>query len=624
MMNSTLKTQNSKLIALVAVFVGLATLYSAIVPLGEGPDEPGHAAYVFFLAREGRLPDQRRDEVPGEGHQPPLAYGLAAPLLAWLPREQRSFDLPGNPRFTWAGGAELNAVAHGSREYWPWRGAVLAWHVLRLVSVGLGAATVMLTYLAANALHHRLQIANGRFDPERSTIDTRQSKIPLLATVLVAFNPQFLFVSALVTNDALLTALSAVLLWLVLQPARQARRPSGVLGHALLIGVVLGLALLTKQSALILVPVALLAVLERSIAAERARSPQHVVALLVCLAATLLVCGWWYQRNLRLYGDLFGLTLFQAEFATQAFDARSLAAWGSALEQLHSSFWARFGWMNVPAPAWVIGLFGLIELVAAAGWLRSMLPVGQPGRGMAGRVALAWPLLLLPLLAGAWLVSFALTAGLVAWQGRLLFPALPALAIVLALGLQLAAGKRVGMIAWLVPTAGCLLAIWLPFGVIGPAYPRQTLAEATALARLGTPIYARFGMPGDPGAELLGWQLAQPLRAGTAAELTLMWYARGRQGRDWTVFVHLVDANDVVVAEDNTKPRGGAFPMTQWVAGDWVEDRHTLVLRANLPPGAYRLRVGLFDERTQDRTAVFSRRGRLLGSHYLLSTLQVE
>ncbi|MFN8566448.1 MAG: hypothetical protein U0Z44_02755 [Kouleothrix sp.] len=125
-MNSTLKTQNSKLIALVAVFVGLATLYSAIVPLGEGPDEPGHAAYVFFLAREGRLPDQRRDEVAGEGHQPPLAYGLAAPLLAWLPREQRSFDLPGNPRFTWAGGAELNAVAHGSREYCP--GAARCWH----------------------------------------------------------------------------------------------------------------------------------------------------------------------------------------------------------------------------------------------------------------------------------------------------------------------------------------------------------------------------------------------------------------------------------------------------------------------------------------------------------------
>src|SRR5437773_1606075 len=124
---------------LIVLFVGLAAVYSVVVPLGEGPDEPGHAAYVFFLAREGRLPVQRvepqQSDVPGEGHQPPLAYALAAPMVAWLPPEERQFDLPGNPRFTWAGGDELNAVAHGSREYPPWRGAVLAWHLARLVSV---------------------------------------------------------------------------------------------------------------------------------------------------------------------------------------------------------------------------------------------------------------------------------------------------------------------------------------------------------------------------------------------------------------------------------------------------------------------------------------------------------
>ena len=141
--------------------MALATLYSVVTPLGEGPDEPGHARYMFFLAREGRLPVQQADaaksDVPGEGHQPPLAYALVAPLAAWLPREERQFDMPGNPRFTWASpsagaAAELNAVAHGSREYMPWRGFVLAWHLARLVSVALGAATVVFTYLAARAL----------------------------------------------------------------------------------------------------------------------------------------------------------------------------------------------------------------------------------------------------------------------------------------------------------------------------------------------------------------------------------------------------------------------------------------------------------------------------------------
>src|SRR5690242_3191491 len=96
---------------LILVFLGLATLYSLIVPLGEGPDEPGHAAYLFFLAREGRLPvqrvDPRQSDAPGEGHQPPLAYALAVPLVAWLPPDERMLDLPGNTRFTWSGGAEV-------------------------------------------------------------------------------------------------------------------------------------------------------------------------------------------------------------------------------------------------------------------------------------------------------------------------------------------------------------------------------------------------------------------------------------------------------------------------------------------------------------------------------------
>ena len=48
---------------IVLAFVALATLYSVVTPLGEGPDEPGHARYMFFLAREGRLPVQQKKNV---------------------------------------------------------------------------------------------------------------------------------------------------------------------------------------------------------------------------------------------------------------------------------------------------------------------------------------------------------------------------------------------------------------------------------------------------------------------------------------------------------------------------------------------------------------------------------
>jgi hypothetical protein len=241
------------------------------------------------------------------------------------------------------------------------------------------------------------------------------------------------------------------------------------------------------------------------------------------------------------------------------------------------------------------------------------------------------------LLAFGWIVSFALTVGLVAWQGRLLFPALPALAIGLAVGLSVileirrqgdketSKAVRIRSLSpLLLVSALGALALWLPFGVIRPAYPQHTLPEALALDRLGTPVYGRFGMVGDPGVELRGWSLSGPARPGDTPEITLIWYALGRQNRNWTVFVHLVDAQEQIVAQDNRPPRDDAFPMLQWVAGDWVEDRHPLALPASLVPGEYRLRVGLFYPRTDRRAGMYNQRGRLSGDYLDIGSLVVR
>jgi hypothetical protein len=254
-----------------------------------------------------------------------------------------------------------------------------------------------------------------------------------------------------------------------------------------------------------------------------------------------------------------------------------------------------------------------------------------------------WSLVLLPALAFAWVVSFAVTAGLVAWQGRLMFPALPALAILLARGLAggvetgiggdikahrgpraaFSATRRTLALVGVSLVLGAI-AIWVPVGVIRPAYPLHTLPEAVALERLGTPVYGRLGVPGERGAELRGWRLEGQARPGATPELVLMWHALARQNRDWVVFVHLVEGEEQVVAEDNRQPRDGAFPMTQWVAGDWVEDRHPLSLPPQLAPGAYTLRVGLYDPRGRNRrTSVYDARDRLRGDYLELGSITV-
>ncbi len=603
---------------LLALYVALAVGYSVATPLGEGPDEPGHMAYVFFLAREGRLPDQRQNEVPGEGHQPPLAYLLAVPAAVWLPAEQRQIDQPGNPAFVWAGGSEPNAVAHGSREYWPFGGPVLAWHLARLVSVLWGALTV---WLLAGMFDERRTADNKRrpTNDERRTVDSgrrtaeggrqtaddsRPVSFVLCSVLVLALNPQFLFVSGLVSNDALLTMwCTAVLALLWRGPGRGfGRYWAGV-------GALVGLALLTKQSALLLVPLVALGALVWH------GWRKALLAGVISGSVVLVISGWWFARNLYLYGDLAGLAAFQETFLTQPFVIGDLRAWASALHQLHDSFWGRFGWMNIYAPWPVLAVFGALELLALSGWARVLVRQALSDR--------RWVLVLaLALLGGVWVLAFALTAGLVAWQGRLLFPALPAIALLLGYGLAAWPPLRRRGAVLALSAVLALVAAALPVVSIRGAYQHATVPEQEALRLPLTPVSARYGKPGDPGADLRGWQ-AGSAQAGGELDVTLLWHAQGRQNRDWWVFLHLVDAQDTIVAEVNEPPRPG-FPMTQWVAGDWLVFTHRVLVPPELAPGTYTLRVGLWDATgTQERAARYLPDGTLLGDALDLGTITI-
>ncbi len=597
---------HSTVLGILSLFLLLAMIYNVTTPLGEGPDEPGHLDYALFLVRAGRLPVQSSastsDDVPGEGHQPPLAYVLMMPAVAWLPADQQQLELRANPDFLWNGGTDVAAFTRSSREYWPWQELTLAWHLARGVSMLLGAVVLLGVWGAARAL----------FPDDEFT--------PLLALGLVAFNPQFLFTSALVTNDTALAALSAGLFWLVFDERRGRNAGRGL--RWLLAGGLLGLALLTKQSAVLLVPLLLWASWRNSAGSWM----RFGAATATWTGVALLIAGWWYARNLALYGDIFGLTTFRATFASQPFDWRDLAAWRGGLAQLYASFWARFGWMNVHPPAWIGGLYvalggmalaGLVRLAIRPGALRNISPT-QP----------AFALVLLPTLAFAWVVSFALTAGLVAWQGRMLFTALPAIAILLARGL----------LAWMPTTPeqpilamtsmGLLaaLALHLPPATIAPAYVWHTLPPATARTELGTPIYARYAESWKQGVELRGWRIddAAP-QAGRTITVTLTWHALEVIPHDWTVFVHLVDANEQIVAQDNRRPRADSFPLPNWTAGDWAIDAHPLALLADLPPGRYWLRVGLYLPQDDGRRQLaWAEDGAVIGDYVELGEIDIK
>lgn len=603
---------NGKLAALLLGFLLLSTLYNASVPLGEGPDEPGHFAYVLFLAREGRLPRQSSDpstsEVPGEGHQPPLAYLLMLPAAVWLPPEARQIEQTANPHFLWNGGSEPNAYTRASREYWPWQGATLAWHLARVLSALPGLLLLLCVWGAARALADN---AN------------EQPAWALLAVALVAFNPQFLFTSALVTNDTLLAALSAGMLWLCLKDVSPT--PAALLRHAAAAGSLLGLALLAKQSAFLLVPL----LLWKSWHATRAKPRMLALHLPAWAGVALLLAGWWYARNWYLYGDPMGLHIFRTTFTTHPFQWHSPSEWVGALRQLHDSSWALFGWLSLPAPRPLIWFYGALELAAIAGWVILL----RHARSSFSNPTRWFGLLLLVLLTFAWCAAFALTAGMVAWQGRLLFPALPAFAIVLARGLAVLPPR---MLFPALPAVLALLACFLLLNTIAPAYPWHTLPPHEAQERIAFPSYARYAKEWERGVELRGYALdaerehilpaiPEPgLEPGQVITLTLTWHALEPIPHDRVVFVHLVNKKGAIVAEHNSRPQQGAFPLALWTSGDWVEDPHPLALPPDLHPGRYRLRVGFWRAPFQGkRVPAWDRSGSPIGDSVDIGTLTI-
>lgn len=562
----------------VGVHVALALLWSVAVPLGEGPDEPGHFAYPLFVAGANRLPVQRAEvaasDVPGEGHQPPLAYWLMQPAVRWLPAEERVLQMGANPRFRWNGGDQPNAFFRSSRDSAPYQGLALAWHLARGSSALLGGLTVWLTYLTAR------RVVPG---------------LALSAAALLAFNPQLIFAHALVSNDPLLITLASGLIYSCIRIVAPEQR--GGRRWAVLAGVLLGALLLTKLSALALVPLPLLA-----LALRRTDWRALLADGLIVLGLMALLSGWWFARNMQLYGDLLGLRAFQEAFATSDFDITAWSSWRGGLWNLLRSSWGMFGWLTLPlsdgayrvfATFLALGLIGLVASVGAGIWR---------GRGREALVLGSAVLLML-----AWTVAFAQTAGSVAWQGRFIFPAAGALAIGLASGLSAVLPGRVAL--WPLLSLLLLLALALPRGLIGPAYPGYVLPPQRIAADA---LYARFDPGYARGVELRGLSYAPSAPTGSLLDVTFTWHALEQLDRPWLQFVHIVDAAGAIVAERNVQPFDGAFPTTAWVRGDWVRD----TVRVNLegvPPGRYSVRVGLWDEQRGVLQSVFDRDGKELG-----------
>lgn len=582
-----------------SVFAVLAATYAVVIPLFEGPDEDDHFRYAKYLADERALPVQLFQAGGGaaghQGWQPPLYYALAA--LAFSPVDTSDYArrLQRNPAQSFTGDRACcgrNLYFHLAAEDFPYERTTLAVHLARGVTILFGMLSVGAIWLLVTTL-----FPGYRY-------------LALATTAVATWNPSFLFASALVSNDVPLVAFCTLALWVMVKMILRAESVNWK--TSALLGTFIALALLTKTTALGLLPLGAVVIL---FAAYRARAWRALFGLtFAALGPIVILSAWYFARNQILYGDALAYRLIAASALPPRDAPLTLPElWQINLPWLWQTFWG--GPTPGDFPQWFLYalLFALLVGVigAAAYGIRQRRALGAARLGALGML-LAW----LAFIFAAQVQFIRVASG--TDQGRYLFPAIATVALIYVLGwresvwqivsrVRRAADERaVTRHTSLVWTA---LALALPLFVLIaftlPAFARPTLRDAASAQIDGAPLDATF----ENGMQLRGYQLgARAVSCGETLDVHLDWTSAERLRATYRVFAHLVSAQGVVAGNKDVIPGGGAYPTVYWQPGKMFRDTIRVPLNSGARAGAYNVIVGVYpfgapDERVNLRGA---------------------
>jgi 4-amino-4-deoxy-L-arabinose transferase-like glycosyltransferase len=642
-LNIRITSRESRIYILLAVFVSLCTVYSIVVLPFEASDELWHYPMAKYIADNWALPVQDPENVGPwrqEGSQPPLYYFIGAVATAWIDTSDVAVVRHLNPHADngiATSDGNINLITHNRKaESFPWQGTTLAVHLIRCLSVLMGTVTVYLTYrLSLELMPGRLNLALG-------------------AAAITAFTPMFIFISAAVNNDNLVILLASLAILIMVRIVKTANEDSRSTFHAshftyyvsyfTLLGLVVGLALLTKESAGGLI---LLTALTVAFVSWRERSLKiFLVGGLLTGGLTLLIAGWWYLRNWQLYDDPLGQNVFIEILGQRDVPADLSQLWRERVSFIRG-YWGNFGGLNVLMPEWVYTILNGFLVVAAVVILLPLLsrakslirdltssrtdaPPELPGRtGVSISRSADWLLVLLwPILVVVLWIMWATTT----WssQGRLVFSAISVWSFLLALGwynLTRLPPKGWRSAAFFsAPFFMFIVSLVAPFAWIRPAYARPTALTEEELAAITQRVDATFFHPAGGQIKLLGYDTpVQAAYPGEQVPVTLYWEAIQPFAQDYSIFLHLVDAHDLVPAQRDAFPGMGTLS-SQWLRPGqrWAEQRVLTLPTTAFSPNQAAFEVGLYDYATGERLTAVGTEGQITGDNVRFGGLEIR
>ncbi|MCH2539159.1 MAG: glycosyltransferase family 39 protein [Anaerolineales bacterium] len=579
---------------LLPAFFAIGFIYDQSTPIFEASDEAWHYGFVSEITSGRGLPIQRLGDLTTyrqEGSQPPLYYVLAAALTSWVDDNDVAGYYSYNP-FAQVGvpgtSTNVNMFRRTYSEGFPVQGVPLAVHLLRFLSLGLGCGTVAITYMLARSLF------------------PGHPAIALLAGAVVAFNPMVVFISASVNNDNGIWFLSSLIMYMLVifvQDGVSVQRPlKRVLKPAFfpwVLGILLGLAILTKLSGLLLVPVIAVFLLWKAKREGNWRCFWR--DSLIVGFCVVIMTGWWFYRNWVLYGEILGDTMMAQVYGFTRVGTVSLSDLMFEWRGWWYSLWGVFGAFNILPGNWVYVFFNTFVVLSICGVVK-LFRTGRSYMGSNYDVRVAHGLMILFL---------ALTiVGNIYWslrqhalQGRHALGAVAVMSTYLAAGVVVLGGEsREKLVAWIMTAVLFIVSLAVAIVYIAPRYsPPLPMMEMDIPSDIIN-TDATF----DSVIELIGYSVPDDtFLPGDTMNVTLYWRGIDEIDADYNLALNVHGRNMENVGKLDTWPGGGLLPTGDWIPGVVYADYYSIPLVAQSSgPTLLHIDVSFWQESLNDRLVI--------------------
>lgn len=468
---------------LTLAFFAISLTWAVLTPGFRGPDEPQHVNSVLRIAQGGGWPAPGTTHIEDTVNNAAIEAGMVIDdcnvsllCLTKVPRGDAGWSESGfldrvpvdvDERSTLdelAEQAENNPALDQMSQHpplyygivatvvrltgaldWQWDSLLL---LMRTVTAALGAPLIYLVHRST------LVLTNSR-------------RTALVAAAIPLGIPQLTHIAGVVSNDPLTISLAGLVTLLTVRLLQGDSRWRTLTA----LGIALGLASLTKGTALPFALVAGLALLFRSDRNSRfiRRLVQAVATGSIAIAAGM----WWWLANLVNHGTLqpAGSPPFNPSWGDP--DPTLPKLFAALWKNITRSFWGEFGWLEVPiSPTLSFGLTIIaLALCIPCAFQRRV------SRLSLAILAVAPATMLAILIYGSW-DNYSTTGLFAGMQGRYFFPTIPILIMLTAVGARTLTPNRLARTSFSVLTVAgaaglAVYGMWtgyLGFYVL-PGYP---------------------------------------------------------------------------------------------------------------------------------------------------------